>query len=199
MHHIHRTKAFVLRNISTKESDAQLILLTAEMGTIRAIVQGSRKTESKHRQTVQTYSLIDVALVSGRTGWRVVNANFIYNFFYEIKNFELRENICKTINLVDRLIAGELEDAKLFLLTKDFIDFAILNQEKITHKKILLFELIFTARILNILGYFDEQNFKKNIIEPISLELIELLQSEDEKYIKNLTIEINSSLRDSNL
>ena len=138
MHHIHRTQAFVLKSFPIKEADRSVILLTENLGVILAIAQGSRKMESKMRQSIQDFSLLNVALVSGRTGWRLINAGFIKNFYKNLSNEKLRESICKVFNLINRLVAGEMEDETIFRKLLAFVNFADKNEKKIL-KKIKVF------------------------------------------------------------
>jgi len=157
MHHIHRTKAFVLKSLPIKEADRQLILLTEELGVIRAIAQGSRKMESKMRQSIQDFSLVDAALVSGRTGWRLVNVAFTNNFNKDISNEDLKTSIFRVFSLVQRLIADELAESEIFPIILGLIDFAKENESDLVDEKTILpLETITIARILHALGYFDE-------------------------------------------
>lgn len=201
MHHIHRTKALILKNSPTKETDSVLTLITYEFGLIYAIAQGSRKLESKMRQSIQVYSVADVALVSGRSGWRLVNAIFNNNFFTEIKEEKVRDSILRPLALVDRLLAGEMQEILLFDLIISIIDFAIKNSTKISEisdfDKNL--EIIFTAQILQILGYWRNSEFSKYTNEIISIELLSKFSMETSDFKKNMIKEINNSIRDSNL
>lgn len=205
MHHIHRTKAFVIGSSPFSEADKQLFLLTRELGFVRAIAQGSRKQESKMRQSVQDYSLVDAALVSGRAGWRLVNAAPMNNFYREIKNSDLREALCRVFSLINRLIAGEVPDVDFFDLIDNFVDFASAKEELLSNREIVdNFETILNARILNLLGYLNIENFENYISEDMSISLLEQFSvektSDKDELFKNVLIkEINNGIRDSNL
>jgi DNA repair protein RecO len=201
MHHIHRTRAFVLKSFQTKEADSSVVLLTENLGVIRAVAQGARKMESKMRQSIQDFSIVNVALVSGRTGWRLVNAGFIKNVYIDIKNKNLLESVCKVFNLINRLIAGEMEDKKIFDESLNFTDFAILNQEKFSdNSEILSFEVLFLARILYYLGYLKtSDNIEMYLKTDINFEIIRNLNKNVGISQKNLVVEINRAIRDSHL
>jgi DNA repair protein RecO len=201
MHHIHRTKAFVLKSFQTKEADSSVVLLTENLGVVRAVAQGARKMESKMRQSIQDFSVVNVALVSGRTGWRLVNAGFINNFYTDIKNKNLRESVCKVFNLINRLIAGEMEDKKIFDESLSFVDFAINNQENfLDDSEITSFEVIFSARILYYLGYLKtSENIEIYLNSHISIESIRNLNKNVGVSQKSLVVEINRAIRDSHL
>ncbi len=201
MHHIHRTKAFVLKSFQTKEADSRVVLLTENLGVVRAVAQGARKMESKMRQSIQDFSIVNVALVSGRTGWRLVNAGFINNFYTDIKNKNLQESVCKVFNLINRLTAGEMEDKKIFDESLSFVDFAINNQENfLDDSEITSFEILFLARILYHLGYLKtSENIEIYLSSEINFESIKNLNKNVGISQKNLVVEINRAIRDSHL
>lgn len=211
MHHIHRTKAFVIGSVPFSESDKQLFLLTEELGLVRATAQGSRKQESRMRQSIQDYSFLDAALVAGRAGWRLVNAAAISpatNFYLEIgdKNKKLRDAVCRVFSLIERLVAGEESDPQLFRIVQGFVEFSVLEQEfLISNKWVREFEVIFNAHILNLLGYLDISGFDKYIInspEEITSKLASLLEELDNQDVslqKKMIKEINSAIKHSNL
>jgi len=200
MHHIHRTKAFVLKTLPIKEADTQIVLLTEDFGVIKAVAQGSRKIESKMRQSIQDYSLVNVALVSGRIGWRLVNAVFIKNFSKNIEGQGLKESIYKIFSLIDRLIVDELEDREVFEIVSEFVDFAETEQNSLTNiESMSSFEAIFLAKILNNLGYLVPDGLENYLKSPISLELIQSLNSGQNVDRGEFVKEINRAIRDSNL
>lgn len=204
MHHIHRTRAYVLKSIPFKEADKQLHLLTEDLGLVRAVAQGSRKLESKMRQSVQDFSLINAALVSGRTGWRLVNVSFEKNFYSSIQSSDWREALNKVFSLIDRLVAGEMPDKLLFQTVANFVESA----EKISlreefagdRKAISTLETIFVSRILNILGYFDHPDARKILSEEIDADfLLSVAKGKAGMSLSTLTRLVNESIRDSNL
>jgi recombinational DNA repair protein (RecF pathway) len=201
MHHIHRTKAFVVKSYPAKEADKSLLLLTEEMGMIRAISQGSRKAESKMRQSIQDYSLLDAALVSGRAGWRLVNAAPVESFYKNISNKDLKNSICRQFSLINRLVAGEDGDPRTFPVVNSFVTFAMSKEEIVstTDELVKTFEILFTASVLNALGYLAEGSFDSYIYDDVSVENIKKLSGEDIKVREKLVAEINRAIRDSSL
>jgi DNA repair protein RecO len=201
MHHIHRTKAFVLKSYPIKEADKNLILLTEDLGVIHATAMAARKGESKMRQSVQDFSSINAAVVSGRAGWRMTNVAFVNNFYQDIKNETLRESLCRIFTLIERLVAGEDSDPELFKIVEEFVDFARSKEELlIKNADIESFEIIFTARILNHLGYFVASGFSEYVNDQISLDtVISLSETASEDIKAELIKEINRAIRDSDL
>ncbi len=201
MHHIHRTKAFVLKSFQTREADSSIILLTEEFGVIRATAQGARKMESKMRQSIQDFSLVNVALVSGRTGWRLVNAGFVKNFYTDMVNEDLRESVCRVFSLINRLIAGEVKDEVIYTETARFLDFSLENQDKFNNQNdILSFEAIFSAAILYHLGYLKQtKDIEFYLKNQLDFELILKLSQNIVFSQKGMIVEINRAIRDSHL
>ena len=196
MHHIYLTKSFVLGSNNLKESDKQLKLLTEDFGFIKVIAQGVRKEESKLRFSVQDFSLSEFALVSGRTGWRLTNAKMVFSISDEINNKNLLKMIARIFNLLERFMIAESDD-QIFSIVSRFIDFIILNKNKILHvEQINSIESVFVASILEKLGYLDLDSQFKNLDECLNIEFI---NSVSETQIKKLNKVINQSIRESGL
>lgn len=185
MHHIYRTRAFVIKSFETKEADKELILLTNDFGLIKVKAQGIRKITSKLKYSLQDFSLADVALVRGKNGYRLTNAKADINLFYEIKDIEIIKMISRVFSLIYKLVHGEDNASKLFIILEKFIALVI-NQKNLDHKKL---EIITVSNILFCLGYFEKEH-------PLTNEYIsKFTQTESEALIK----EINSSIKATQL
>ena len=226
MHHIYKTRAIILNSQPIKEADKQLVLLTQDFGLIKAIAQGTRKNESKLRQSIQNFSISNIALVKGKVGWRLTNAQIDYQISAKITDQKLFKSIIRVFNLIERLVLGESDD-EIFQITMEFIEFAqsfndkktiqssINNSEhsmqltdtdvdfktpekitKLTIDKIKTFETIFVIKILNKLGYIDSAKNHQILTQKISLEIIDSI---DENQRKELNKNINQSIRQSGL
>jgi len=198
MHHIYKTKAFVLKSWPVKEANKNLVLLTEDLGVLHASVQGARKIESKMRQSIQDYSLIQVALISGRAGWKMINVSFISNFYTDIGS-DLSSILIQIFSLIQRLVAGEMEDRNLFILIHEIVNFAVKNSNKLTSEDVKSFEAISISKILLILGYFEEEKAPHYLQNKISTGIIKDLNSSKNISRKKLIIEINKSISESAL
>jgi len=200
MHHIYKTRAIILNSYSFREADKQLSLLTEDFGLIRAIAQGTRKTESKLRPSIQDYSVAEVALVKGRNGWRLTNAKIDYSISAKIENKKLLKSFAQSLNLIERLVLGESEDG-LFKIVSKFAQFYVEHQQQILHNdQIKNLESIFVLNILESLGYIDDNKtpkiVKKEITSRISIDLVNSIEESDRK---ELNMIINQSIRESGL
>lgn len=185
MHHIHRTQAFILNSFPFGEADKQLLLLTEEYGLIRVKARGIRKKESKLRQSVQEYSLCDVALVHGKGGWILTNASFIFNILAKVRSEELRISIARVLDLVSRMAVDEEPEDHIYEIVFRFVNMAMEKGDL----KYEIFEIIFLLNILSRLGYVDSKSF----------EDIDDLNSFDEKQQKEMIEMINRGIRESGL
>jgi len=200
MHHIYKTQAIILNSYSFKEADKQLSLLTEDFGLIRTIAQGTRKIESKLRPSIQDYSVSEVALVKGRTGWRLTNAKIDYSISAQIENKKLLKSFAQSLNLIERLVLGESEDG-LFKIVLKFAKFYTEHQQQILHTdQIKNLESIFVLNILESLGYIDDNKTPKIVKKEITSRIsIDLVNSIEVSHRKELNMIINQSIRESGL
>ena len=73
-HTIYTTEAIVINRVDTADVDLTLWLLTKDLGLIVAKASGVRKEAAKMRNYLQTFNLLNVALVRGRYVWRLTGA-----------------------------------------------------------------------------------------------------------------------------
>jgi DNA repair protein RecO len=188
MHHIHRTKAFVLSSFPFGEAGLVLNLLTKDFGVLRVNAQGTRKSESKLRQSIQDFSLTDVAMVYGKKGWILTNASIETNYYYKLP-MQATQSIARIFTLIQRMIPFEDPHEEIFTVTQKAIE----TMEKSPNSaKIVEISTVF--EILHELGYIGEigeLEFEK-IVGPDNLEYI----SENESEIIHI---INNSIRESHL
>jgi DNA repair protein RecO len=200
MHHIHRTKSIIIKNQPLREADKRLTVLTDNLGLVKVTAAGVRKMESKLRQSIQDYSLSDIALVAGKAGWRLTNAKLDYNFRNEIRNSQLNDSILRALNLIDKLVVGESSDTTLFDISEQAIEFAKEQQDLfLLNDQIKIFEIIFVLKILYELGYLDKVGLISVIDDKMSWHLIDHIRDQGPDFLKNLIKKANNSIRESGL
>jgi hypothetical protein len=213
MHHIHLTKAFVLSSFPFSEAGKILNLLTKDFGVIRVNAQATRKSNSKLRQSIQDYSLTEVALVFGKKGWILTNANIEENFFYKIKNQSDEttdetpgdnsgdtpdekiaknkiETIARIFSLVERMIPFEHDEEQGSYI----FDLISKNLPKIVeakNKEIRNIEISVVYQIMVFLGYVGENPYDSEKIQS------DLAYVEENK--KSLVEIINNAIKESHL
>ena len=189
------TQAIVLKKEETGEKDALLSLFTREYGFIYAKVKGIQTQDSRLRFALQPMTLCFVTLVHGKNNWILTNATFIYSYYFETINSLQRRTIVQILHLISRLYIGEQPHVVLF----DFIENQLksISQKKLKDNQIKSFEVFIVFKLLDALGYIQEDK----ILAPImsSDELNDSLANYIFENKKNITPFINLAIRTSGL
>ena len=74
MYQKYHTDALVLGSRESGEADRTVVLYTRDFGLVRARASAIRHERSKMRYALQHYSRAHVALVRGKSGWRLAGA-----------------------------------------------------------------------------------------------------------------------------
>jgi recombinational DNA repair protein (RecF pathway) len=114
MYRIYTTPALVSGSFDRMTADRTVQLFTREVGMIYAVVQGVRKECSKHRYALTEFSLLNVSLVQGKGGWRIVGVEPLGNLFTPLATREQRAFARNVIRFVKRMVRGEEAHSKLF-------------------------------------------------------------------------------------
>jgi len=113
MRHKYATRAIVLGRTPVGEESLSASLLTEDFGLIRARSQGARKRGSKMSAGLQTLSSAEVTLLRGKDGWRMAGSVLEMNWARTLEK-DARRRAARVLELAERLIRGEHEDAELF-------------------------------------------------------------------------------------
>ncbi|MEK7114109.1 MAG: recombination protein O N-terminal domain-containing protein [Patescibacteria group bacterium] len=122
MRHKYETRGIVLSRSSLGEANAFVILLTSELGLVRARAQGVRRPGAKLTAALATFAESSVVLVRGREGWRVAGSVLEENWFKRMQNARQRRRASRVSGLLLRLVAGEAHDVKLFPIIRGFFE-----------------------------------------------------------------------------
>ncbi len=150
MRHKYIVTGFVLARFPIAEGDISVILLTDELGLLRARVKGIRKPAAKLASALQTFAESDFSLVYGQYGWRLFGARIRHNWA-TILPFAQRTRVGRVVDLLIRLTPGEMQQSSLYETFAGF--FQALNKfPEILHESI---EQLAALRIMNMLGLDD--------------------------------------------
>ena len=152
MYSITHTKGIILKSHDIGEKDLFLSIFTKDLGHIYAKVSGVRDLKSKHRYCVQEHSFINLALVKGKTGWRITNTSFLKSFYFDLLDQYKREVVLKILSLVKRFYLGEEANEKVF---QDLINGFEKISDAISKEEIDKAEAETVAKFLYDLGYVD--------------------------------------------
>ncbi len=111
---LYRAKGIIIKKMDYAEADRILTIFTANMGKIRAIAKGVRRTSSKMGGHLEIFNVVDLMLAEGKNLATVTSVKTLNNF----------TNICgslsKTckgyylIEILDKLTPDEYKDTRVF-------------------------------------------------------------------------------------
>ncbi|MDD4803960.1 MAG: recombination protein O N-terminal domain-containing protein [Candidatus Pacebacteria bacterium] len=194
MHNIYTTKAIIIKSISVGEANKLYLLLTKDLGFIKATAQGVRLVKSKLRYSLQDFYCVNISLVRGKEIWRITSVQNTRQIKI-IGNLKKISVIKDIFALLLRLIHGEEKNEKLFECIETFYNFIFdnsLNEEELKD-----LETLVVLRILYNLGYFKKI---EKFISYCDSSNISLLMLRDFNNIrKQAILEINLSLKETHL
>jgi len=194
MHHIYTTKAIVIKNSPIGEANKIYLMLTKDLGFIRASAQGIRLDKSKLKGHLEELSVISLSVVKGKEIWRITNVETVHqnNFLKDLKKLAIAKNI---FSLLLRLLHGEEKNEALF----DHIDsfYTFLSENGFSQDELKNLEAVIVLRILHTLGYLKESSELSNLVKDNALSA-SLLNNIKEKRAFAIR-EINEALQHTNL
>lgn len=196
MHTIYHTDAFVLDEIPFGEAGKVYTLFTKKLGLIRASAQGVRYEKSKLRFSISKYAKVHVALVQGKSGWKLTNAYANYHLFKET-DLSVFRVITRIFSLLSRLIQGEEPNEFLFETLDSSVDYLISLKKEESFSSLQDIECVIVLRILNNLGYIgDHKDIKFFVLDNVlNNEHIDAMNKKRAHVLK----EINRALKESHL
>lgn len=142
-----RTEAIVLRHNDWGEADRLLGLYTREMGKVRAIAKGARKSRSRKAGHLEPFTRVSLLLARGRDWWIVTQAESVDAYL------SLREDLVRVgyasyvIELLDRFTYEEGENRALYRLLTETLE--RINLEADPTIAIRYYEV----RLLDLIGF----------------------------------------------
>ncbi len=155
-YHIYTTKGIVLSEKPAREADRIYIILTRDLGLVRAVAIGVRKEVSKLRGNIEPFSFAIVSFVKGKDHWRLTSAELVQKISPALR-------IARPLALVEKLIQGEAPNQELFDVMEKTITSFQTNDE--------MFEIHLASQILFHLGYLKKTDLdldKKALINAIN-------------------------------
>jgi recombinational DNA repair protein (RecF pathway) len=148
MRHKYKTPAIVLRRFPLGEANVSLLLLSPELGLVKARAQGVRTQGAKLASSLQTLSELDAMLIRGQEGWRVGGAVCITNWNRALSS-SARLRAGRVAGLLTRLVRGETYDLPLYEAYRGFLSsLLVLNEEEQEAAECLV-----ALRIVHFLGH----------------------------------------------
>ena len=160
-YHIYTSAAWVLSQKPLREADREYLLLTRELGLLRASATGVRRSTSKLRGALEPYSIVEVSLVKGRERWRLTSASLGRSLASELDKPHLQA-FARVANLLERLIAGEEKHPAVY----DIVFRAATEALGVPDTDTELIEIYMVALILPELGYLPKPDFAEAAVAP---------------------------------
>lgn len=187
MRHKYETRGFVLSRSSVGEASTFVTLITPDLGLVRALSQGVRKSGAKLAHALATFAESDVVLVRGKEGWRLSGAVLAENWFAKLGRTEPRARAGRICSLLLRLVAGEAHDSALFPVVKGFFE-AMATLPDDMHEAA---EILAAIRILSALGFDDGELF--GAPSDFTQSLLSDIQKNRTRYIARINRDIEAS------
>ena len=190
MYQKYQTDALVLRSYERGEADRVFALYTKEFGSLWARASAVRREGSKMRYALQHYTLSQIALVRGTSGWRIAGAKALSSI--DPENESGTRTFARTATLVERLAGEEKNDYLFTSLTEAHA--ALMQEPKEKHATI---ELLCVARILYALGYVSEEALGTALFTHAAYKLPDLAEAEATR--AKLLSSVNRALSETQL
>lgn len=167
MRHKYHTRAIVLSRSVAGEDSANIALLTADFGLVRARAQGVRKRGAKNAAALQTLSACEIGLVRGKEGWRVAGAVLEDAWFAKLDR-PARTRAGRMLAFIQRLVHGESPDPALYQILALFLA-ALEGKPASLHDAA---EILTALRLLRTLGLDAGDLPGGSEFQPLSDELL---------------------------
>ncbi len=187
MRHKYETRGIVLSRSPVGESSAFVMLLTPELGLVRALAQSVRKPQAKLASALATFAESQLVLVRGRDGWRVAGAVLEENWFSKLRNANARRRAARVSGLLLRLVTGEAHNPALFQILRGFFG-ALSGLTGDTHEAA---EMLVVLRMLATLGL--DEGVIPGDASKFTLPLLALVAEDRANYLTRLNRGIDAS------
>jgi DNA repair protein RecO (recombination protein O) len=146
-----RTKGIVIDVKDYREYDKILTIFTYDLGVIKAVIRGVKKSTAKSRFAGQLFCFLDLIMTKHSDMYTVINVDLIESFFelaYNYDNYILAVDIIKIIKYVSKYNPDSTELFVVFL--------SILNVLMKTKTNSNIVYLKFLTETLRAMGYKHE-------------------------------------------
>lgn len=111
------TKGFILARTDFGEADRILTILTADIGKLRAVAKGARRSRSKLAGGIELFSLSDLSFIKGRGEMYTLTSSRMQKHYGQIiKDLDRTTAGYELLKLLDRATEDALEPAYFELL-----------------------------------------------------------------------------------
>lgn len=170
MYRIYHTEGVVLGSFVSGEGSKILSILSKDIGLVRARAQSVREERSKLRYSLGNFTLSQIDLVRGKSGWRVISATAQENLasFSNDKRAHALGAIKRISCLLEKLLPDEEKNEELF--SDVVLALRALKSDAVSNESMQDFEVLLLMKILSRLGYWGEGAGFKSFLEPFEID-----------------------------
>jgi DNA repair protein RecO (recombination protein O) len=148
---LYRTQALILKRMDLGEADRIVTFFTRDVGKVRAVAKGVRRTTSRAAGHLEPFTLSDVLFAVGRELDVISQADTLEAFRTIREDLQLTTHAYYLAELVDLLTEDHFENRAVF---DTLVDGLHALGEKAADVKLVL--IIFHLKLLDALGYRPE-------------------------------------------
>jgi len=152
MHTLFVTDGIVLQKRGVGESNSLIVLLTDELGLVRALARSARAEKSKLRYGLEPLSRGTFSLIRGKYEWKLVGAESVSSAYIS-SALGRRRTAARATRLLLRLINGEEPMPTLYQTVLRGLA-ALAEAQTLAEEEAL--ECVLVLRILSHLGYLPK-------------------------------------------
>lgn len=190
MYEKYTTIGFVINSRNFSEADKLLSVFTEDFGLIKVLVKSVRNIKSKYKAYIEVGFKIKITVIKGRGIWRATD---IECDFFEQLSLKSLKYFIKPILFIKNLVHGEDKSEVLFGSIEE--SFCFLRENILSDEDLGLFEIVFSIRIMNALGYIGSIDSRLNLSGKLTESDIDFSRSNK----RSLIGIINSSLKETHL
>lgn len=194
MHHIYTTEAIIIKSLPIGEANKLYFLLTKDLGFVMATAQSVRLSKSKLKGHLETFCLVNISIVKGKSYWRITNVESILQNGV-IKNHGKLSVLHNASVLLLRLIHGEEKNEHIFESVKSAYVFC--RDIDLSLDELKSLEALVILRILHFLGYIKKIGALSIFSE--SINMTPEFLDDFSRVRKEAIIEINRALKETHL
>jgi DNA repair protein RecO (recombination protein O) len=181
------SNGIILRRVDYGEADRIITFLTSDYGKIHAIAKGVRKQKSKLAGGIELFSVSEIHFIKGKSDIdTIISTRLIKNYGHIVKDLNRTEAAYEMLKTINKTLEDHAGSEYFPILNESL---AALDDERIP---ILLSDLSFKMRILQILGHIPEfsvdsrgQSLNENATYEFDYESVSFIAKQEGSFNKN--------------
>ena len=150
----YKYQSIVLGKRDVNEVDRLYTVYTKEMGKVRLLAKGVRKSDARLAGNLETLNLAEIFVARSRGRGNITGVIALENYLSLKNNLETLEKVFKTFSTFDLLVSQEEKDVEIFKLLADYLSVMEEIEKEGGHlARVEVLSVGFLFQILGRLGY----------------------------------------------